>query len=650
MSAAPQPPPGGPRARARLGLAVLRDWRPTVARVRSLLRGFVISFVVLSLTLWLLPGVNAGGLLSMLWLVLLVAAVGAVLRPLLLVVATVLGGYGALVVGVFVQAIVIYVALWLDRDLPPSHFALAFVAAFLAAVLSALIHWLADAGTDDAFIAETLRRMLRRRGRAAGPRPPGLLIIQLDGVAAPILQWAVRAGNLPHLGEWLRSGRYRLRRWHTGLPATTPAAQAGLMYGDDRAVPAFRWYDKAAGRMLVCSRPRDAAQVEEQLAGGLLAGGGASVSNVFTGGAATSLLTISRGTLPVRSRAYAAFMTSPYGLARALVLGVGELLRELHRARVQRLRRVWPRVRRGGRYLLLRPVTTVLLRDLTVSLVADQLAAGAPVVFCDFVDYDEVAHHVGPARAEAMGVLEDLDRVVGILDRLAAHAGGRAYELVVLSDHGQSQGATFRQRYGRTLTEVVHRLVGAATDAGAADGAAADEVVVAASGNLALVYLTRLPGRATRAELDAAYPGLIRGLAGHPGVGLVVVDDAGGPVAVGARGVHHLATGRVTGTDPLAPYGPHAAGALRDHQRRAHVGDLVVISTVDPDTDEVAAFEELVGNHGGLGGWQTEGVLVHPASWRVEGELNGPVAVHRQLVRWRDGLGLAPAPTGAAES
>ncbi|HEX5742127.1 MAG TPA: alkaline phosphatase family protein [Pilimelia sp.] len=644
MAAPADPSPTGPAERARLGLRVLRDWRPTVAQARAMARNAVMSFIVLSVTLWLLPGVDAAGLVSMLWLVVLVAAVGAVLRPLLLAVATVLGGYGALVVGIGVQVVVIYVALRLGPGVRLSHFALAFVAAFLVAVLSTVVQWLADAGTDDRFIAETLRAMLRRR-RLAGPRPPGMLVIQLDGVAAPILQWAVRAGNLPHLGDWLRSGRYRMRRWHTGLPATTPAAQAGLLYGDDRAVPAFRWFEKETGRLVACSRPRDAALVEERISSGrgLLAGGGASISNVFTGDAATSLLTVSRGTLPGRSPAYAAFMTSPTGLVRALVLSAGEVLRELHQARLQRRRRVWPRVPRGGRYLLVRPAATVLLRDLTVSLVAEQLAAGAPVVFCDFVDYDEVAHHAGPARGEAMGMLEALDRVVGVLSRLAVHGGARDYRVVVLSDHGQSQGATFRQRYGQTLTEVVHRLVAAGAAPSAAAGDPAAEVVVAASGNLALVYLTRLPGRATWAELDERYPGLVRGLAAHPGVGFVVVDaGADGPVAVGAEGVHRLADGAVTGADPLAPYGPRAAAVLRDHQRRDHVGDLVVVSVVDTDTDEVAAFEELVGNHGGLGGWQTDAVLIHPALWRVDEELVGPASVHRQLRRWCAELGLTP--------
>ena len=93
--------------------------------------------------------------------------------------------------------------------------------------------------------------------------------------------------------------------------------------------------------------------------------------------------------------------------------------------------------------------------------------------------------------------------------------------------------------------------------------------------------------------------------------------DRVGPVAFGTAGSHRLRDGVVHGVDPLLPYGPYARRDLLRHQESAHVGDLVLISAVDPVTDEVAAFEELVGSHGGLGGWQTDAVLVHPARWPV---------------------------------
>ena len=110
------------------------------------------------------------------------------------------------------------------------------------------------------------------------------------------------------------------------------------------------------------------------------------------------------------------------------------------------------------------------------------------------------------------------------------------------------------------------------------------------------------------------------------------------------------------GTDPLAGFGPHAVDDVRRHDTLANVGDLVINSPIDPGTEEVAAYEELVGCHGGLGGWQTEAVLVHPAGWPHDEEpLIGADAVHRQLVRWlealgqRRGLAVTPAPQPAPE-
>jgi len=358
---------------------------------------------------------------------------------------------------------------------------------------------------------------------------------------------------------------------------------------------------------------------------------------------------------------------------------VGEMLKEIQQARRQRFRNVYPRVPRTAAYVALRAVTNVLLRDLNVSLIAEQMSRGAPVIYCDFVDYDEVAHHAGPLRPESLQTLEGLDRVLGTLHKLAGVAA-RDYRIVVLSDHGQSQGATFSQRYGLTIERLVADLAG---DRAERDGDGAEpvtagpededwgrantllagvshqtrscgpltvgprgEVVTIVSGNLAMLYLTGVPGRADLEAVEALRPGLVGGLAKHPGIGFVVAATPDGPVAIGPAGRHHLRDGRVEGDDPLLPYGPAAAADLLEHQGVAHVGDLVVVSRIDAGTEEVAAFEELVGSHGGIGGWQTEAILVHPAEWPMPGgALRGPVAVHERLVAWLDELGLrAPAP------
>ena len=657
MAISPHEPSPVPQARDwRAELRALLSGRRILNRMRAVLRSALVTFVVLTLTLWLMPGVASADVIDTLGLVLVVAAVGAVLRPLLLVGIVALGGWGAMLLGVIAQVAVIVVALELDPADRISGLPSLVVAAILAVVFAAILDWMADSGSDDTFVREAKRLMRgvrRRQARQVGgplftlrrPRPgtdPGLLMVQLDGVAEPVLRWAVRAGNLPTLGHWLRSGSHAMCGWHTGLPSTTPASQAGILHGATRQIPGFRWFEKDTGRLMVSNRPRDAAVIEQRLSDGrgLLRDGGVSIGNAFSGDAAINLLTVSHAALPGRSaRGWAAFMASPYGFTRALVLGVGEVFTELHQARLQRRRNLQPRVSRSGVFLALRPAS-MLLRDVNISLVAEQMARGAPAIYCDLVDYDEVAHHAGPARPETMRQLESLDRMLGVLQRLAPEAA-RRYHLVVLSDHGQSQGATFRQRYGETLDEVVERF---------SEPAAAEDppVLVVSSGNLSMVYLTGVDRRLDRAEIDWAYPRLVDGLAAHPGIGLVVVREADGPVALGAAGSHRLRDGVVHGVDPLVPYGPEARHDLLRHQESAHVGDLVLISVVDPVTDEVAAFEELVGSHGGLGGWQTEAVLVHPARWPVtEPALDGPDAVHRQLVEWLAMLGLRTRPPEA---
>lgn len=668
VSISPHEPPPVPQTRDwRAELRELFRWGRILKRARAVLRSALVTFVVLTLTLWLMPGVASTDVFNTLGLVVLVAVVGAVLRPLLLVGIVVLGGWGAMLLGVTAQVVVIVVALELDPANRISGLPSLFFAAILAVIFAAILDWMFDSGSDDTFVREAKRLMRgvrRRQARQAGgplftlrrPRTgtdPGLIMVQLDGVSEPVLRWAVRAGNLPTLGHWLRSGSHTLRSWHTGLPSTTPASQAGILHGATRQIPGFRWFEKETGKLMVSSRPRDAAVIEPRLSDGrgLLRDGGVSIGNAFGGDAAINLLTVSHAALPGRSaRGWAAFMASPYGFTRALVLGIGEVFTELHQARLQRRRNLQPRVSRSGMFLALRPAS-MLLRDVNISLVAEQMARGAPAIYCDLVDYDEVAHHAGPARPESMRQLENLDRMLGVLERLAPEAA-RRYHVVVLSDHGQSQGATFRQRFGETLEEVVGRLSASSSDLDSAPDAAPElpvaPLLVVNSGNLALLYLTRYRRRLDRAEIDRAYPKLISGLAAHPGIGLVVVRDDDGPVAIGAAGSHRLRDGVVQGIDPLLPYGPQARHDLLRHQESAHIADLVLISCVDPVTDEVAAFEELVGSHGGLGGWQTDAVLVHPARWPVtEPELDGADAVHRQLVEWLAMLGLRTQPAEA---
>lgn len=695
-SAAPhRPPPGW--------------WSVTLSDVGDALLGLVTTALGLGIAIALVDGVSATNPGSVVLAAVVVAVGDLVLRPSLRLLARVGGAMGALVAGLAAQVVVAWFALSLVPGVhvvnPWDVVQVLVITAFVMAVG----RWVWGASDSDYVVGDVLRRA-RARARRAGEgggavpddRPPGMLVVQLDGVAAPVLAQAVEAGLVPTMARWVADGSHDLRSWWAQTPSTTPASQAGLLHGAADQIPSFRWWDHQAGRLVVTNHPDDAALVERRLSDGhgLLAHGGAAVATMFSGDAERQLLVMSqarRGIGPGTS--YLRFFASPFVLARAVTLTVGEMVKELYQGRRQRLRDVRPRVPRRGWYVVLRGVTNVLLRDLATSLVAEQLVRGAPVVYVDLVDYDEIAHHAGPTRPESLRALEGLDRVLDTLVRVA-EAAPRDYRVVVLSDHGQSLGATFDQATGRPLVDVVRQhmaepgvdavhasgeeewgplnafLSGAMARHGddrsmvlgpqgrehraepstAADGV--PDVAVTGSGNLGMVWFPQVGRRLVLEEVEERWPGLVRGLAGTRGIGLVLADTAArGLMAVGPGGVAWLevdgtdGASPVDGTDPVARYGSMAADDLRRLGRLGHVGDLVLLSDVTPD-GRVHAFEGQVGSHGGLGGAQNLAVLLHPVDLPVDDDLLRPVgaermpvgadAVHAQLVRWAAGLGLRP--------
>ena len=176
------------------------------------------------------------------------------------------------------------------------------------------------------------------------------------------------------------------------------------------------------------------------------------------------------------------------------------------------------------------------------------------------------------------------------------------------------------------------------------------DTIVLASGNLGLIYMPREPKRLTREGFEDKHPGLITTLATHPGVGFVCLDterrrsgrDRCGRQALPRRRPHR---------------GRRPARALRQ-ARRAPSGaqlrfknapDIYVVSMYDPASGEVAAFEELVGSHGGLGGTQSEPFAFVPSEWSEEpDEIIGAGEMHDVLVRWLAESGLRPTPGESA--
>lgn len=678
-------------------LRVLREWQGgPVALAKRLVITLAVATIAFLVTAWIMPGIEVGRALDAALAVILMAAFNALIRPLLL---AFVAPRSLILTGVLVIVLQI-VAFLIIAPLPAGvvvdGFASALIGSFIYAAINTALTGILGVDRSGSYYGLLVQRLLAKRHVERTDRP-GVVIIQIDGLAHPILAGRVRAGSVNTMASWIRSGTHTLSTWEALLPSMTSASQAGILHGTNDGIPAFRWYERDRQKLMVSSNPSDAAEIVHRLSNGegLLSNDGASICNLMTGDATRAYITT--GALKDEahglgeSSAFLGFFFSPTGYLRSFTLFLGEFIKERYQYRRTRRAGVQPQMHRGFKYAGMRAASNVLLRDVNTSLIIDEMYRGANVIYCDFTDYDELAHHCGPERVESLEALDGVDRAIATLAK-AAEDAPRPYKFVILSDHGQSLGSTFKQRYGTSLGEVVRDLmsgratvvqtetlaegstfvnaflseltrtkgVGPAVARAALAGRTtpdgtvsldepevpppADEstIAVVGSGNLGLVWFTGHDHRLTLEELEGLHPGLVGKLAAHPGVGLLMVRSAElGAVVFGPRGIRYLADDRVEGEDPAALFGPNTVKSLQREDAMTHAPDLLLLSQYDPVMGEVAAFEELIGSHGGLGGPQTEAFILHPSEWTLDEEVPlGAPAIYRNLRRWLSGIGI----------
>src|SRR5215212_8793925 len=550
----------------RYGEAV--RWQPETPRVGLLrfLLAWIITAASIAVSVWITPGASIDGIGG----AFLVAAVLGVLNAVLPAILAALRLPYMLVTGFLLvlaadAALLLLTARIVPSDIHVGTFWDALLASLLIAAVSMVLQIVFGTNDDTEYTARVTRRIARRLGAHAGTDAPGIVYLEIDGLALPILRAAMRDGSVPHMARWVADDGYELTEWETDLSSQTGASQAGILLGSNEDIPAFRWVEKEHGRMLVCSSPTDCAEIERRHATGigLLTDGGASRGNLLSGEAEDVILTVSRTDAERKANpGYRAFLANGFNVTRALVLFGWEIGLELTASSRARARDVRPRGHRGGAYPLMRGAMCVIVRDLIVFGVLTDMMRGRPAIYATFSSYDEVAHHSGLMRADTMEALRKLDQQFGRLAAARRYAP-RPYRLVVLSDHGQTQGATFKQRNGYGLDELVERSLSSASVTGIEGGDEQDamvghavgeatghkakkpakndvsdrDVVVLGSGNLGLVYLMDPPRRMTWEEIDDRHPDLVVALRRHPHVGWVLVHSAEhGAVVLGPAG------------------------------------------------------------------------------------------------------------------
>lgn len=625
----------------------------------------------------------------------LLAIVNLLIRPAVFLIAKPLGWIALFAIGFLVNA----VALWITAYLMPG-FEVSILGGLLGGIVmgffNAILSGILDLDEEGSWYQNRIEKRAKERPFAGATETGrGLMMLEIDGLSYWHLKKALDDGLMPTLKKMIEEDGYELSHVDCGLPSMTSSCQAGIMFGDNHDIPAYRWYDKEKKKLYVSAS--DATELNGRYARGEgLMRQGSSIMNMMAGDAEKSLFTManmwtgSEEEKKRRAEDVALLMLNPYFLTRTLVLFFWETGRELWEALKQKVNNVQPRLNRMEHgYPFVRAAMCGLMRDISTNVAILDMMRGAPSIYMLYLGYDEVAHHSGPWTSDAFGDLKRLDKTFARLRQVVKNKAPRPYSFIILSDHGQSFGATFKQRYGLSIKEFIEQqlpqgvtvtqAIGGDTGAMGLTGMAGElanmqstgtagalgktvakqgeklakkgsevdgkqisdeEAAVTAygSGNAAQVYFNLFPRKIKLSELEATYPGMVDALVQHEGLGMVLgYEDDMTAVVLGKEGRRNLHTGQVVGCDPVELYarseGPGAATIekrvwqLRRVMDFPSAGDLWVFSTVYPD-GTVAALEELVGSHGGVGGEQTDAFIFHPADMEVPDTRNATDVFH----------------------
>jgi len=624
-----------------------------------------------------------------------------VLRPLLLFLTLPLNTITLGAPSLFFNGLILYLAAHSDPTIQITNYGDALLGIFgMTALTAAVTGWL---GVDEAY--PLYQSLIYRFGRRFGPRAErkplrGLLILQVDGLSLPSLRNILNKGRLPTTSALLASGSHRLFGWHCGIPSNTPAVQAGFFYGNRENVPGYRWFDRKSQEMRVVSSPEVLRDLEEQVAkegGHPLLSGGSCINTFLTGGAAKRLMAVSAlGEKSSRRRDgeqadFNLFFLSPFAYTKAVLAAVWDYLTGLVMALAGRFDTDRPRLRFSIKRLAQRTLANSILRDLSFFWLKQDMVRGVPVIYSNFVGYDDIAHHSGPETYEAQISLAAFDRRLRTLQRRARRQSPIRYEILLLSDHGQTLSMPYRLIAGEdievTLAAILDRVQGRSPDRkhvaprtfhpdrsytlallgeleevhpeqlgwvasrgrralevmtreeGSRDEEGEDSgIVVCVSGSLAHVYFAGNEKSLSLEDIVARYPGFIEAVIRNPAIGFAAASrEFGDAVALCDGGVRNLITGEIgERSDPLEPFTNRDKWARELAQLLSYPdsGDLIIHGAWLADQKRVVVLEEQTSSHGGLGGPQTEPFLLAPASWDItDRDLESPEALYRLVSR-----------------
>lgn len=479
---------------------------------------------------------------------------------------------------------------------------------------------------------------VRLLGISCGPEgtpQPGLVLIQIDGLAFTQLERAMEKNRLPFLKSLWKKEGYELKPFYSGLPSTTPAVQGELYFGIPAAVPAFDFIRKEQQARMVMFHPEAADQIGRELADqnpGLLKGG-SSYSNIYSGGAEEARYCVQEMGLNSFWKA-----THPLNLALLFLIHITKVFRiimygviEFGVAVGDFFRSIFHRAHplKELKFIFTRVAVCAVLRELVRFRVKLDVSRGMRIIHANFVGYDEQSHRRGPSSAFAHWSLQGIDEAIRDIYRTALRSDCRDYQLIVFSDHGQEGVDCYSDEYGISVRQAVNRVFASRFSGDPEENRRGrrhgrgrgffsrhgsewvgflmfdsfQHVRTTSMGPLGHIYL---PEKISDAEKEDYGRRLVK----EAHIPLVLYSCGESTIGINSAGVHDLKQDPEAVLGSNHPFLEPAAADLKTVCRHPNAGDFVISGWRSGETPLTFALES--GAHGGPGFEETRGFVLLP--------------------------------------
>ena len=322
------------------------------------------------------------------------------------------------------------------------------------------------------------------------------------------------------------------------------------------------------------------------------------------------------------NKAWYSVFSNPSNFARIVALFLADIIREIWSQIVHSVKNIRPRIKRGIVYIPTRAATNVFMREINTStLIGDMMIGDIDVAYSTYLGYDEIAHHSGVRDNDAWFALREMDKQIKHLTDANKYCPRDVKSLLPEDMTMFAKMTSNDDHFAGDYTPFSRKNKKIKKEKEEQKELSDSEVIVLASGNLAMIYLTQWSKRLTYEELNNYFPELIPGIINNEYVGFILVKSKEhGDLAIGKNGTYYLESDEIEGENPLEGFGNNITRHLKRTSSFEHTPDILVNSFYDEEADEVCAFEELVGSHGGAGGDQSKPFILYPSSWKVSDE------------------------------